>query len=299
MRRLFAILLLLSSPAAARAAPEVVVDIAPIRALVAQIMEGVGEPAQIIPTGSSPHDYAMRPSEARALRNADLVIWVGPALTHWLEEPLDSLAGDAGRMTLMSLPLTHKLPLREADTDAHDHSHSHEHEGDTDPHGWLSPLNAAVWAEAVAEKLAQIDPENAQIYAANWQTLRGELAALVRELDALFLPYRETPFIVLHDSFHYFEAAFDIEAQASIIPADGSSPGPARLKALRDDLAEHPVVCAFTAPQENDALLRTALAEQGTHIAVLDPMGDGEMSYATLMRRFADDMVSCLAKGTR
>lgn len=61
-----------------------VADIASINALVTQVMQGVGVPSQIIPTGSSPHSYAMRPSEARALQGADLVVWVGPALIHCL-----------------------------------------------------------------------------------------------------------------------------------------------------------------------------------------------------------------------
>jgi len=321
MRRLIAALSLtalplvagtaVTSPAFASEPPNVVADIAPIRSLVAQIMDGAGSPSQIIPTGASPHSYAMRPSEARALQGADLVVWVGPALTHWLEEPLDTLARDALRLTLMDSVGTRNLPMRAAETleqegqgHSHDHDHDHatanedghghDHAGDTDPHGWLDPANAVLWGAMIAAQLAELDPDNADLYQKNWAALRDEVEVLMPQIAKMLAGAQEKPFIVLHDSFHYFEVAFGIEAQSFVIPGDGSTPGPARLKALRDHLVARPAVCAFTEPQENDALLQTAIEGQGTRVTVLDPMGDGQMRYADLMRGFAKAMAECL-----
>lgn len=299
MKHIFAALCLLAAPAAAQNAPHVVTDIAPIHALVTQLMVGVGEPSQIIPTGSSPHSYAMRPSEARALRDADLVVWVGPSLTHWLEEPLDTLSGDAARLTLMDDDRAMKLPMREATElgEEHDHGHDgHDHEGEVDPHGWLAPSNAVLWASVIAKTLADVDPANAEIYEGNSKRFAEEVGALEQEITAKLAPYHDASFIVLHDAFHYFEATFGVEADAFIVAGDGSTPGPAQIKALRDHLAEDPATCAFTAPQENDSLLRTVIEGQGTRIAVLDPMGDGTTPYATLIRQFADDMVACFSQ---
>ena len=349
MRRTLAALCIVATPTFAQEPPNVVVDIAPIRSLVAQITEGVATPSQIIPAGASPHGYAMRPSEARALSNADLVVWVGPALTHWLEEPLETLASDAEHLMLMALGGSKELPTREAemleashdddhaehdhdkehndeghdeheghDHDAahkeeghddhadHDHDkehkegghddhagHGHAHHGDVDPHGWLSPSNAVLWAGVVSKKLGEIDPANAQTYTANWEKLNAELQTLEADLTAMLTPYRDTPFLVLHDAFHYFEETFGVEAEAFVIAGDGATPGPARVQALREHLAANPVTCAFTAPQENERFLRTATEGQEVRVAVLDPLGDGEASYATFMRAFATAMVDC------
>jgi zinc transport system substrate-binding protein len=336
MRRTIAALCLLASPAFAQEPPNVVVDISPIRSLVAQIMDGVGAPSQIIPTGASPHGYAMRPSEARALSAADLVVWVGPALTHWLEEPLDTLSADAARLTLMALEGAKELPMRDAEMleeqkDDHDHAeeegrdhggddhakeeegHDHEghdhakeeeehaghdhgdhaHHGDVDPHGWLSPANAVLWSGAIAQKLGEIDPANAEAYATNAQAFSDEMKTVEAELSATLAPYSDTPFVVLHDAFHYFEDSFGVEAESFIIPGSGATPGPARMQALRAHLAENPVACAFTAPQENEGLLRTATEGQDLRVAVLDPLGDGEMRYSDFMRAFATAMVEC------
>ena len=43
--------------------------------------------------GATPHGYAMRPSEAAALEDADIVVWIGPDLTPWLEDAIGTLAG--------------------------------------------------------------------------------------------------------------------------------------------------------------------------------------------------------------
>lgn len=368
MRRLIAALYLTAIPAYADDVPRVVVDIAPIHALVAQVMDGVGTPDQIIPNGASPHGYAMRPSEARALGRADVVVWVGPSLTNWLEDPIETLAPNAMHLTLMTHAGTKTLPMRspemlnaaageghddhadhddhghdekhddhadhddnghdekhddhadhdghgddekhddhetaekhddhedhdthEAQADAHDHGHGHDH-GSIDPHGWLSPANAVLWSGVVAQQLAKIDPANAQTYMGNWEALSAQINDVSKDIAAQMVPYSETPFVVLHDAFQYFDATFGIEAAAFIIPGSGQTPGPARVKALRDHLAENPAVCAFTAPQENEDLLRTALEGQQTRVAVLDPLSAGDGTYPALLRAFADSMLGC------
>ncbi len=119
-------------------APEVSADIAPVHSLVARVMADVGEPDLIVAPGASPHEYSLRPSEAQALQDADLVFWIGPGLTPWLGHAIATLAGDAEAVTLSELDGTRMLPVREgALFEAHDH-HDHEeaeaHESDHDGH---------------------------------------------------------------------------------------------------------------------------------------------------------------------
>ncbi|AXC49682.1 zinc transporter [Paracoccus suum] len=120
----------LSLPASA-AVPRVVADITPVQSLVARVMQGLGEPGLILPPGASPHDHAMRPSEAQALDGADLVFWVGPALEPWMEKPLTSLAGDARIVPLLDSPGTEVLPVRQgASFEKHEHGDGHAEHGD-------------------------------------------------------------------------------------------------------------------------------------------------------------------------
>lgn len=133
MRNAVAVAALLAGTGAAWAeVPQVAADIAPVHGLVARVMQGLGEPALVVPPGASPHGYSMRPSEAQALDQADVVFWLGEALTPWLEGPLEELAGDAHRIELLEAAGTTVLPFREgARFEAHDHG---DHEGH-DAHG--------------------------------------------------------------------------------------------------------------------------------------------------------------------
>jgi len=117
--------------------PRVAVDIAPVHALVAQVMAGVGAPDLVIPATASPHAYALRPSEAAALQGADLIVWVGPELTPWLTGALDTLADDAARLGLLQVDGIRRLEFRQgASFEAHDHDDdAHEgHDHDTEKH---------------------------------------------------------------------------------------------------------------------------------------------------------------------
>ncbi len=132
--------LVLASPAWADV-PRVSVDIPPIHSLVAQVMDGIGSPDLIVQPGASPHGYSLRPSEAAALQDAALVVWVGEALTPWMEGPLEALAADAQKLELMDAEGMVLLANRDstifADGD-HDDHHDHDHGDDhahADEHG--------------------------------------------------------------------------------------------------------------------------------------------------------------------
>ena len=119
--------------------PQVAVDIAPVHSLVARVMEGVAVPDLIIQPGASPHEYSLRPSEAAALQASDLVFWVGPGLTPWLADTIETLAQEASVTALSKLDGTVKLEFRESavfevhDLDDHSGHDDHaDHDADDD-----------------------------------------------------------------------------------------------------------------------------------------------------------------------
>ena len=111
-------------------APRVAVDIAPVHSLVTRVMEGVGTPDLIIQAGASPHEYSLRPSEAAALQDANLVFWIGSGLTPWLTDTIETLAPNANVTELLEADGTIELEFREgALFEAHD-----DHKEDDDDH---------------------------------------------------------------------------------------------------------------------------------------------------------------------
>ena len=114
-------------------APKVAVDIAPAHSLVARVMDGVGTPDLIVQPGASPHEYSLRPSEATALQAADLVFWIGPDLTPWLTDTIETLAPDAAVTALLEADGTIGLEFREgALFEAHDRDDDEDHDVEDD-----------------------------------------------------------------------------------------------------------------------------------------------------------------------
>lgn len=126
LRRLSATLLMTTAPALADT-PKVVADFAPVHSLVSQVMGDLGAPDLLMPQNGDPHAFQMRPSQARALADADLVFWVGPEMTPWLDRALNGINDDATAIALMESPGT---LLRESS-----HVHDHSSHGDDDGHG--------------------------------------------------------------------------------------------------------------------------------------------------------------------
>lgn len=310
MRRLLCLLAVCATPLAADP-PRVVADIAPVHALVATVMEGVGAPELLVPANLSAHDLALRPSQALALSRADLVVWVGPEMSPWLGRVLE--AGETRDLVLLRVPDTQLYEAREealfgaADHGDHDdHAghveeahHDHAHDG-IDPHAWLDPVNAAVWLEAMAEVLSGMDPQHAAIYHENAERGVEQLAALTAELDMALAPAREAGLIAFHDAFQYFEMRFGLRMVGSITPADSSDPGPARVSALRDAAREGRVVCAFAEPQFNPGLLEAVTEEAGLPVAIIDPMGAdldvGSGLYTALLTQIGAAVTECVAE---
>ncbi|MFU8778413.1 MAG: zinc ABC transporter substrate-binding protein [Roseovarius sp.] len=297
-----------------------------MQSLVARVMQGAGVPNVLVRLGASPHGYAMRPSEAAALEAAHLVFWMGEGLTPWLEGAIDALAGEAHVVELLGAAGSRVLPFREGVTfaehadhgdaekgheghaeekaghddhaDAHDHDHDHAHDG-ADPHAWLDPANARAWLGLIAQELAERDPANAALYAANAAAGQAELTALAEEIVAQLDPVRERPFLVFHDAYQYFETAFDVTAAGAIALGDAAAPGPARIAALREMAEARGVTCVFSEPQFDPKLVETVFGDVATH-GVLDPMGSevamGPGLYPQMLRDMAGAMVACLGE---
>jgi zinc transport system substrate-binding protein len=312
-----AAIVLAAAPLAA--APRVVADIAPVHSIVARVMAGAGTPELLMPPGASPHGYALRPSEAARLDAAGIVFWIGPALTPWLAGPLAALSPDARHVELAEAEGVTLLPMRAGGPfEVHDHDHDHdddhghgdhaghddddhdrEHAADSaDGHLWLDPGNAAAIADAAAAALADIDPENAALYIANAEAFAAELTALSAEIDATLDPLRGRPFVVFHDAYQYFEAAFGLPAAGSISLGEADAPSAARVAEIRERIAAEGVVCVFAEPQFEPRLVATVIEGSDARSGVLDPVGadlePGPGLYPALLTGLAQGFADCL-----
>ena len=108
---------------------KVVASIKPIHSLASYLMDGVGKPDLIVDGYSSPHGFALKPSHAKMLQEADIIFYVGEDLENFLEKPLKSIAKKAEKIELMEIKGLNKLKFRERNIfDGHD-DHGHDEDG--------------------------------------------------------------------------------------------------------------------------------------------------------------------------
>ena len=95
--------LLLMATSPVRAEIKVVTTIKPLHSLIANVMDGVGEPSLIIEGSTSPHSFTLKPSHAKLLEEADLIFWVGEGIETFMERPLESIVKNAEVVEFMEV----------------------------------------------------------------------------------------------------------------------------------------------------------------------------------------------------
>lgn len=299
----------------------VVASIKPVHSLVAGVMQGVGAPALLVKGASSPHDYSLRPSDARALDGAQVVLWVGEGLETFLGKPLAALASDAMIVALSEAAGVELLATRaggiwagheKADAEAHpghdegadaeraeheDDGQAQEH-GQLDLHLWLDPRNAEAMVGAIVAMLSAVDPDHAATYQSNGSDLRAQLRQLDESLSARLQPIGDRPFVVFHDAYQYLENRYGLNAVGAISVDPRRRPGAQRLQEIRHRLHELEAACVFFEPQFEPSLVDTVIEGTGASKGMLDPLGadldPGADQYFRLMDGLAAALVDCL-----
>ncbi len=264
------------------------VSIKPIHSLVAGIMQGVEDPQLLLSGGQSPHRYTLKPSDARNIQQADLIIWIGPEMESFLPRILT--ASERPNIALLDLLKTENKAS---------HNHDHEAHAGRDPHLWLDPLLAKRVVQLIADRLSLLDPKHHGSYEENARTLQQRLDLLHHELESRLAPVRTTPYIAFHDAYGYLEARYRLNSVGTVTLDPERLSGARHIHDLQQKIHLQGVRCIFTEPQFEPRLVESLSKDTGARSAELDPLGSdlpaGADAYFQLMRRVADQLVQCLS----
>lgn len=288
----------------------VVVTIAPIHSLAASVMEGVGEPKLLLGGGASAHTYSMKPSDAKALQKAQVIVQVSDAYEVFLQKALKTLPKNASVITLDEVAGMSLLPVREGGNfDEHehaDHDHggkaknvkSHDEHGDHDVHIWFDPQNAMVIVDALAAEFGKAAPQHAAAFNANAAKTKEKLKALDSEIAALLQPVSKKPFIVFHDVVQYFEKRYGVSAVGAVTLSPERQPSAKRLKEVKDKVTALGAACVFAEPQFSPKLVDTIISGIPARKGTLDEIGvtlkPGPDLYFEFIRANAKSLRDCL-----
>ena len=314
----------------ANAEIKVVASIKPIHSLASYLMDGVAKPDLIVDGYASPHGFAMKPSHAKMLQNADIVFWVGEDLENFLEKPLNSIATKAEKIEFMDLKGLVKLKFRERnifdDHDDHDHDehakkddhddHDHDehakkedghddhddhdgheghHHGEFDPHIWLDPINAKTILFEMSKHLIENDPKNEATYRANLSKAYKEIDKLTANVSSELT--NSVASIVFHDAYQYFEKRFDVNILGAFTVNTDVLPGAEQLAEIREIIEHDKVACVFSEPQFNPDIIKAVARDMNIKTGVVDPLGatlnPGKNLYFDLIKNMSSSFKGC------
>mgnify|MGYP000451088586 CR=1 FL=1 len=288
--------------------PNVVVTIRPLHSIAAAVMRDVGEPILLMKQGSSPHGAALLPSQRRTVQDADMVVWIGPALESAMKKSFSQIAGKTSLISAMEAPGLKLYDYRHPETgeehskdgdDEHAHEHKHEHEG-SDPHIWLSPENAGHIARQLAVALAKRDPKNAAQYKENARQFGDKTADLSAKLLKALRPVAGRPFLTLHDGFQYFQRRFGLVSKGTVF-IDPERPVSAKhVQRLINKIESNGIKCLLTEPQYSNRIVDVLSAKPDFKVKQVDPIGSdiapGPDLYFTMMEKMAEATSGCLQR---
>ncbi|MBY5943629.1 zinc ABC transporter substrate-binding protein [Photobacterium rosenbergii] len=301
---------LLAAPSLHAEELKVISTVKPVTMIVQELTQGVTSTETLLLAGASPHDYALRPSDARKLNEADLVIWVGPELERFLIKMLD---GNENVLTLTAQDSIHFRHYGDAHDDhdehkghdhdehghddhgdheghdhdehghddhddheghdhAHDDHHGHSHDG-IDPHLWLGPEQAIQAAQVITEKLVSLDPSHKDKFEQNLANFTKEVRAAVTSIEQTLAPVSDRGYFVFHDGYGYFEDQFGLNNLGHFTVEPDRRPGAKTLISIRNALKDEHAKCVFSEPQFSPAVVDSVVRGTGVNIGTLDPMG--------------------------
>ena len=214
-------------------------------------VEGVGgdrvHVRNLVPVGASPETYQPTPQDIAALSQAELVVQNGLGIEAWLQQTLQNAANRNVRVLVLSDGLPHI---------------------DHNPHLWMDPVRARVYAGKIRDALSVMDPAHKAEYARNAKAYDTKLAALQASIakQIVAIPPTQRAMIIFHNAFDYYNQRFGIRTVGVIELSPGQDPNPEYIAHLVDLARQNHVRAVFSEPEYSPKLAQTLAKSAGIQV---------------------------------
>ena len=259
---LAALVIALQIPSAVKAEElKVLTGITPVWSLAANVMKGTNATPDVLIKGAvSPHDYALKPSDAQKLKDADIIFMLSPEFETFMAKPAlqnqnqDKVVFLADTKGLTLWPVKDNVKI-------------------TDMHIWLDTENAAKMVQKIALTLAEKDWQNAPVYIKNANETIKKLQKLAAETNKTLEKVKPIPFLVYHPAWQYFVRQNGLNMADAVLFDEDSFPGIKRKLYLKNLVAEKGIKCLLVDAWLNDDKAAKLSADLGVEIKEADPLG--------------------------
>lgn len=276
----------------------------------------------LVPAGTEPHDYEPSTEDIAQLESADMLIYNGAGMEHWVETVVKSLTNK----NLVVVEASHGIELMkgehhhdedmdhdedmehdhdedmEHDHDEdmeHDHDEEHHHDhGQFDPHVWLNPHNAISEMENIKNALVTKDPANKDYYEENFMTQKKAFEELDAEFAEKLKPYAGKNIVVAHEAFGYLCKAYNLNQMGIEGLSPDLEPDPKRMAEVVDFVKANNVKTIFFEELVSPKVAETVAKETGAATDMLNPLEglteeqlkNGE-DYISVMKANIDSLI--------
>lgn len=282
-------------PATLAAAPTIVVSLKPLELLVRAVAPEDTVVTTLVGPGANPHNYSMKPSERRALGEADAIFWVGPAMETFLTR---LLAGEEFR--------TRAHAFRADDSDGehreeghHHHGHDHGHgDSENDPHIWLDPEIAKTMARQIHAVLITLPAANIAALNANLENFERSLAATEQQISRALEPARTLSLFTYHNAFAHFAAHYKLPLAGVLTLNPELSPGARHIAEVQNRLATAKRPCLMTEAPFNPQSWAPIVGDLDVTFSTWDPLASDiapeASGYLDFQNSIATAVLACL-----
>lgn len=243
----------------------------------------------MVPSGTEPHDWEPAASDIVNLENADIFVYNGAGLEHWV----DNVLGTLENKSLVVVEASQGIELLGSEDHNHDHGHDHDHHhGEFDAHVWTDPLNVKIEMENIMNGLIQIDPANKEYYKENYEKYSDELDILHEEFESTISNLTNRDIVVSHMAFSYMSNAYGLNQIAIDGLTPDSEPNPGRMAEIIDFVKENNIKVIFFEELASPKIANTIANETDAIVDVLNPiegLSDEELQngddYFSVMRK--------------
>ncbi len=236
--------------------------------------------------GVEPHDLELSPRQVASVADADLVVYLGgfqPAVDEATEQEAADRAFDAADAVALRPAVVVPMP-----PDEYHEDEGASAKGDKDPHIWLDPTRLARVGDALADRLAVIDPERAVTYRDRARALRTSLTGLDTDYSKGLRTCARREIVVSHAAFGYLAERYRLNQIAISGISPDNEPSPGRLADVAEQARAHDATTIFFETLASPKVARAVASEVGLATAVLDPIeglaAGSSDTYLTVMR---------------
>lgn len=242
----------------------------PLEWLTQEVAGDLAEVSVLTSPGADPHDVELTPRTVGSIGSADLVIY-----SAGMQDAVDDAVSSQAIDHALDVAPSADLLAAGEDTHAHD-EHAEEEEGHDhgpeDPHFWLDPERYGHVAEAIAQRLGEVDPDNAQEYTDNAADVVSELTSLDEEFAGGLQTCESRDLVTTHEAFGYLAQRYDLNQMGITGISPEAEPSPARLAEVSSQVDRLGVTTIYAEPILTDAIASTIARETGTRVLTLDPL---------------------------